>query len=751
MSCTDCMEPGGCGQSVQSLTATPQAGVRVKSNPMAQTRREKTLADYVVIAISPALIMALVGSLVFFLLEVVYRGDHPSRILWVLTCYVFGAVLVARIGIEQGKDRAQLFGAALLVAAGVFAFRFVDAFLISCGLLAVIAWCTWRLTWDCTLIDDEEDASGQGLLQAAGLQHSPPAAIEIVATGTGTAGTQASVESLPKDSAATSPRRSGRAGVANSLVDAEVLSEGIRAPVPQVFASTSAQAASAAERGEKLDERAQKQRSEPHAPGVWVVYFSLAALPLFGVGQLLIPAGDASRRNYAFQLLALYVAAALGLLLTTSFLGLRRYLRQRKLQMPAAMTRSWLGMGATLAVAVLLVAALVPRPQGEYTVTDLVDQLDKQVAASRVAVLGGDHGQGEGRRMGDVQPNAPPGEGGGKQKPEPGGNKAAEKGAEQQPDNQAGQPKGGQEPGGQGAAGQNPGTAPGQEKSGDKSGGQGPKGDGSSPSNSPPSGDQKSQKQPGGEQQTQGNDAREPSANNKSPSQPKDGGSGGKSGDAKQAPDAGKQQQQQQQQRQGDPGTGRPADVPRDTPSDPGKSPWSTITNALSQFGGWVKWLFYVIVAVVGLYFLFRNWSAVVTFLSRLWAELLGLFGWKSVSAESASAESAVQKSVDRPFSAFDNPFANGTARRMKLPQLLDYSFQALEAWAREKRVPRSLDQTPWEFAEALGERIPDIEQDASKTAQLYAQVAYAKKSPGGESLDVLERLWRRMDAGAAA
>ncbi|MCY2963601.1 MAG: DUF4129 domain-containing protein [Planctomycetota bacterium] len=161
--------------------------------------------------------------------------------------------------------------------------------------------------------------------------------------------------------------------------------------------------------------------------------------------------------------------------------------------------------------------------------------------------------------------------------------------------------------------------------------------------------------------------------------------------------------------------------------------------------------MFYVVVAVMGLFFLFRNWSAVVTFLARLWAELLGLFGWKSGSRDSATAETAVQKSVDRPFSAFDNPFANGTARRMKLPQLLDYSFQALEAWAREKRVPRSLDQTPWEFAEELGERIPEMEQDASKTAQLYAQVAYAKKSPAGDSLEVLERLWRRMDAGAAA
>ena len=41
-------------------------------------------------------------------------------------------------------------------------------------------------------------------------------------------------------------------------------------------------------------------------------------------------------------------ASGLGLLLTTTLLGLRRYLRQRKLQMPGAMTGLWLGIGGAL-------------------------------------------------------------------------------------------------------------------------------------------------------------------------------------------------------------------------------------------------------------------------------------------------------------------------------------------------------------------------------------------------------------------
>ena len=82
--------------------------------------------------------------------------------------------------------------------------------------------------------------------------------------------------------------------------------------------------------------------------GGWVIYFSLAALPLFGLGEALIPAEETGRRQYAFWLMSLYVGCGLGLLLTTCFLGLRRYLRQRRLQMPAAMTGVWLTAGGGL-------------------------------------------------------------------------------------------------------------------------------------------------------------------------------------------------------------------------------------------------------------------------------------------------------------------------------------------------------------------------------------------------------------------
>src|SRR5208337_4765305 len=148
-------------------------------------RYDKTLADYLVIAVSPALIMTLSGSLVYFLLEVFYQGNFSGRLHYFLTLFIFAAVLIGRVSIEQGIERAALFALPLAVLTLVAIHRFVEfhgailapfSFIINCGLIALIWWCAHKLTWDCTLIDETEPSSGEGLLDAAGLDKGAKAA-----------------------------------------------------------------------------------------------------------------------------------------------------------------------------------------------------------------------------------------------------------------------------------------------------------------------------------------------------------------------------------------------------------------------------------------------------------------------------------------------------------------------------------------------------------------------------------------------
>ena len=83
------------------------------------SRLDKTLADYLVIAVSPVLIMAMVGSLVFFLVEIFYQGHYEDRLQFVLGAFVLAAVLIGRISIELGSERAAMYAMPLALVTGL--------------------------------------------------------------------------------------------------------------------------------------------------------------------------------------------------------------------------------------------------------------------------------------------------------------------------------------------------------------------------------------------------------------------------------------------------------------------------------------------------------------------------------------------------------------------------------------------------------------------------------------------------------
>ena len=136
----------------------------------------------------------------------------------------------------------------------------------------------------------------------------------------------------------------------------------------------------------------------PNAPGVWLIYFTLASLPLFGLGQWLVPAVEEDRRAGLFVYFLAYISSGMGLLLATSFLNLRRYLRQRKLKMPAAMTATWLSTGAIVIVGLTLLAAALPLPGTGWNVVRGSTPASSNLRASKNAMLRDSGVQGGGRR-----------------------------------------------------------------------------------------------------------------------------------------------------------------------------------------------------------------------------------------------------------------------------------------------------------------------------------------------------------------
>jgi hypothetical protein len=637
-------------------------------------RLDKTLADYLVIAISPALIMTLVGSLVFFLLEVFYRGHFEGRLQFIMAMFVMAAVLIARISIEDGSEKATAYAMALGLLTMAAIYRFVDGgVLVSIALLGLIWWCAHKLTWDCTLIDEEQDASGEGLLQVVGLDESPAA------------------------------------GQAAAEQPAEL--EGIRLP--------EAEPAPWWQRLFRPDKR-------HHAPGVWIVYFSLAALPVFGIGQRLVPADDVEGRRYVFWLLCIYVASGLGLLLTTSFLGLRRYLRQRHLQMPASMAGVWIVTGSVLAAALLAAAAILPRPASEYAISELpfgAGAANRR--SSQYAV--GDEGVEDNKR----QPRA----GSPEQQNEPPATEPKDAG--KQSGNQSGGDSSEQKS--EGAE-----QKPGKENSSDQGGGKQPDG----------------KAQDGGSQQQDGSGGQK-SNDSGSTKQGQDqgqskGGQSGEKSDQSRSQDGASQEKSENQpdsQSEAQPSESQSGEDEGSTSSS--QSQPSPMTRLLPEtMGGWLttlfRWVLFAAIAVVGGIWLWRSWDKVLAGFRDLFADvrafLARLFGVKktAVSAET-KAEEPASGPPPRPFSAFADPFATGMADRAPPEELVRYSFDALEAWAREQGWPREEDQTPHEFAQQVGTKATALSRDARRLADLYCSVAYFQGAPPGGSVESLRRFWRQL------
>jgi Domain of unknown function (DUF4129) len=637
---------------------------------MATSKPRASLADYMTMALSPLLIMALIGSLVFFLLDVVYVGQYMGRLEWGLFWFIFAAVLVARISIELGSAKAQMYGLVLGIAVFLALTRFVEypsdsplaafGWLLHLGLILLILWCASKLTWDCTHIDDAVTASGEGVLQAAGLDEAPP------------------TNSSPSDS------DESRAAVRKDKHTPALLTWW--------------------ERYRKYQEEQQKK---PHTPGVWVVYFSLAALPLYGLGQALIPVEETDRRRFAFWMMVSYVASGLGLLLTTSFLGLRRYLRQRNLKMPASMTLSWLLMGGGLIAVVMLVGALLPRPYGEYRLLDFTPLGSKQRNASQYAVKRDSAGKDEGKASNDPSRS----------------DDKAKDGSGTQKSNQGKSQTSGKSSGGNSS----------QEKSG--------------------SGKQKGDQQ-GGRNRDQSRG--EPQSKNETQSDSKK--------DPEQRDRDGENDQDQSNEKkkkeQGAPTSSSSREQPR--PSQTGRSdrsasnPVSKIFEKLGTVATFIKWIIFAVLAIAvvvlvlrsGLQYLanFTDWAKRLLAAWQAWWDRL--FGKRTARAGTeAAAEMETPGRTVRPFAYFGNPFHDGRADQLSPDELARYSFDALQSWAWERSLGRQAEETPSEFASRLGGEVPALESDVRRLALLYGRVAYARGRLTPSSIEPLRQFWQTLES----
>jgi hypothetical protein len=157
-----------------------------------------------------------------------------------------------------------------------------------------------------------------------------------------------------------------------------------------------------------------------------------------------------------------------------------------------------------------------------------------------------------------------------------------------------------------------------------------------------------------------------------------------------------------------------------------------------------IKWLFYagLIFGAMIAAWIYRDelqaaWHKLMDELRELWDAWFG----KKKTAEQTAAVGEVE-APPRTFASFTDPFASGDAGGMSWPQLVRYTFEALEAWGHEQGCPRDRGQTPHEFALALAAVEPQIASYVQTLAASYSQLAYAPRSGVTGAPEPLRQLW---------
>src|SRR5262249_43732233 len=153
------------------------------------------------------------------------------------------------------------------------------------------------------------------------------------------------------------------------------------------------------------------------------------------------------------------------------------------------------------------------------------------------------------------------------------------------------------------------------------------------------------------------------------------------------------------------------SDGSNDSSSSPqlGKT-FETLANGLK----WVVWVIVAVLVVVGVVIFVLKFLAPFTNWARnLLDWLRGLFARKPKQRTGAAgaAGRAEEEAVSRPppFSSFGNPFRDGSARRMSLEELVEYTFAAFDSWAWDRDRGRQPGETPNEFAARIGRDFPAL------------------------------------------
>ncbi|MCX8065969.1 MAG: DUF4129 domain-containing protein [Candidatus Hydrogenedentes bacterium] len=330
-----------------------------------QVQIEWTLTDYLIVIINPALILLMVWSIVFFLLDVryVYTEVHDPYLRLVGFFFVLGVVALNRLFAREGVENGILYGSGLAIAIALYTVisttmygmgsvvkNFMNtspgmATFFNLSVVIFLWWLTNRITYECC-IDENSQSGDVGIL------------------------TSISKNVVRKE---TKPKKKSK----DNFVD---------------YLFYEFEAVDPAELGLKEEGSLKEltlgtmgfgKRLSSVPAGISVIFFSIPVMMIFSLGLRILVNGGEEMVKAGWFYTVLFVFSAILLLCTTSLGGLREYFKARKVPIPSSIGVTWISGGFLILVVSMTLSAYLPFPTLPTPIHVLEHEYDPWIRGSK--------------------------------------------------------------------------------------------------------------------------------------------------------------------------------------------------------------------------------------------------------------------------------------------------------------------------------------------------------------------------------
>lgn len=183
-------------------------------------------------------------------------------------------------------------------------------------------------------------------------------------------------------------------------------------------------------------------------------------------------------------------------------------------------------------------------------------------------------------------------------------------------------------------------------------------------------------------------------------------------------------------------------------PAAAGSVPWFELLKSI------LFWVVFLAIIGYSLYFYIRQNSELldrlrrIPLLGRLLAWLQRTFGWLRVVNN--NLRQAAARQMRRIFARDRSPAGEGgwsfiSLRRLSPRQKVLFYYLAMVRRGGDRGLPRDTSQTPYEYAERIGQALPELRPDVGRMTEEFLEARYSRHEITAGRAGLVQTYWQRI------